>query len=54
MEQARAVIMAVCHGMTTQQIADYQHVPLDSAKERIRTGLLKLGLPRTAPQHHEE
>jgi RNA polymerase sigma-70 factor (ECF subfamily) len=54
MEQARAVIMAVCHGMTAHQIADYEHVPLDSAKDRIRTGLLKLGLPRTAPQHHEE
>jgi RNA polymerase sigma-70 factor (ECF subfamily) len=41
-EQGRAVIMAVGYGMTVAEIADYEAVPLGTAKYRIRAGLLKL------------
>jgi RNA polymerase sigma-70 factor (ECF subfamily) len=40
--QARAVVMAVAHGMTMQEIADTEHIPLGTAKSRIKSGLTKL------------
>jgi RNA polymerase sigma factor (sigma-70 family) len=40
--QARAVAMAGIYGMTAQQIADAEGVPLGTAKTRIRDGLRKL------------
>ena len=40
--QARAVAMAGIYGMTAQQIADSEHVPLGTAKTRIRDGMQKL------------
>jgi RNA polymerase sigma-70 factor (ECF subfamily) len=41
-EQARAVIMASIHAMTAQEIAETEHIPLGTAKYRIRAGLIKL------------
>lgn len=51
--QARAVVMAAAHGMTAQEIADFEHVPLSTAKSRIRGGLTKLhtALPRPGDDH---
>jgi len=40
--QARAVAMAGIYGLTAQQIADAEGVPLGTAKTRIRDGLRKL------------
>jgi RNA polymerase sigma-70 factor (ECF subfamily) len=40
--QARAVAMAGMYGMTAQQIADAERVPVGTAKTRIRTALGKL------------
>jgi len=41
-EQARAVVMAVVHGMTAREIADVEEIPLGTAKSRIRAGMTKL------------
>ncbi|WP_445183445.1 RNA polymerase sigma factor [Pseudonocardia sp. Cha107L01] len=40
--QARAVIMASIHAMTAYEIAQIEHIPLGTAKYRIRAGLIKL------------
>ena len=40
--QARAVAMAGIYGMTAQQVADSEHIPLGTAKTRIRDGMQKL------------
>jgi RNA polymerase sigma factor (sigma-70 family) len=41
-EQARAVIMASIHAMTAREIAEIEHIPLGTAKSRIRAGLISL------------
>jgi RNA polymerase sigma-70 factor (ECF subfamily) len=41
-EQARAVVMASVHGMTAQEIADTEDIPLGTAKYRIRAAMTKL------------
>jgi RNA polymerase sigma-70 factor (ECF subfamily) len=40
--QARALVMAGIYGMTAQQIADVEQVPLDTAKTRIRAVMAKV------------
>lgn len=40
--QARALVMAAVHGLTAAQIADLEHVPLGTAKARIRAAMTKL------------
>ena len=40
--QARAVAMAGIYGMTAQQVADAEGIPLGTAKTRIRDGMQKL------------
>ena len=40
--QARAVAMAGIYGMTAQQVADSEGIPLGTAKTRIRDGMQKL------------
>jgi RNA polymerase sigma-70 factor (ECF subfamily) len=40
--QARAVAMAGIYGMTAQQIAEAEGIPLGTAKTRIRDGMGKL------------
>lgn len=40
--QGRAVAMAGIYGMTAQQIADTEGIPLGTAKTRIRDGMQKL------------
>jgi RNA polymerase sigma-70 factor (ECF subfamily) len=52
--QARAVIMAVGYGMTAQEIADYEHVPLGTTKYRIRSGLIKLHGALSKPGDRDE
>ncbi|WP_345044952.1 RNA polymerase sigma factor [Streptomyces sannanensis] len=49
-EQGRAVVMAGIYGMTAQQIADWEHIPLGTAKTRIRTAMGKLRTALTAPE----
>ncbi|MFF0163878.1 RNA polymerase sigma factor [Streptomyces sp. NPDC005263] len=49
--QARAIVMAGVYGMTAQQVADLEHVPLGTAKSRIRTALGKL---REALTHRQD
>jgi len=41
-EQARAVVMASIHAMTANEIAQIEHIPVGTAKYRIRAGLIKL------------
>jgi RNA polymerase sigma factor (sigma-70 family) len=40
--QARAVAMSGIYGMTAQQVADAEGIPLGTAKTRIRDGMQKL------------
>lgn len=40
--QAQAVVMSVCYGLTAAEIAEREHIPLGTAKTRIRSGLLQL------------
>ena len=40
--QARAVVMAGIYGMTAQQVAEAEQVPLGTAKSRIRAAVQKL------------
>jgi DNA-directed RNA polymerase specialized sigma24 family protein len=41
-EQARAVVMAGVYGMTAQEVADADDIPLGTAKTRIRSAMIKL------------
>ncbi|MGP3979781.1 RNA polymerase sigma factor [Streptomyces sp. KR80] len=41
-DQARALAMAGLYGMTAQQVADAERIPLGTAKTRIRTAMGKL------------
>ncbi|MEV0695879.1 sigma-70 family RNA polymerase sigma factor [Streptomyces sp. NPDC050388] len=41
-EQGRALVMAGVYGMTAQQIADWEKIPLGTAKTRIRTAMGRL------------
>lgn len=41
-EQARALVLAGIHGMTAREIAEWEGVPLGTAKTRIRSGMLKV------------
>ena len=41
-EQARAVALAVICGCTAAEVGRHEHVPLGTAKTRIRTGLRRL------------
>ncbi|KUJ70481.1 RNA polymerase subunit sigma-70 [Streptomyces albus subsp. albus] len=41
-EQARALAMAGIYGMTAQRIADFEGIPLGTAKTRIRAAMGKL------------
>ncbi|MFE2099921.1 MULTISPECIES: RNA polymerase sigma factor [unclassified Streptomyces] len=48
-EQGRALVMAGIYGMTAQQIADWEKIPLGTAKTRIRTAMAKLRSTLTSP-----
>ncbi|MER6305868.1 sigma-70 family RNA polymerase sigma factor [Streptomyces sp. NPDC001657] len=48
-EQARALVMAGVYGMTAQQVADREEIPLGTAKTRIRTAMGKLRTTLTSP-----
>ena len=41
-EQGRALVMAGIYGMTAKQVAEFEKIPLGTAKTRIRTALGKL------------
>lgn len=41
-EQARAVVLAVIGGCTAAEVSEHEHIPLGTAKTRIRTGLRRL------------
>lgn len=41
-EQARALVMAGIYGMTAQQVADFEQIPLGTAKTRIRAAMGKV------------
>jgi RNA polymerase sigma factor (sigma-70 family) len=41
-EQARALVMAGIQGMTAKQIAEFERIPLGTAKTRIRAAMTKL------------
>ncbi|MFF2202709.1 RNA polymerase sigma factor [Streptomyces sp. NPDC058145] len=49
-EQARALVMAGVYGMTAQQIADWEKIPLGTAKTRIRAAMGKLRTTLAAPK----
>ena len=49
-EQGRALVMAGIYGMTAQQIADWEHIPLGTAKTRIRTAMGKLRTTLASPK----
>lgn len=41
-EQRRAVVVTALGGRTAQELADLDHIPLGTAKTRVRTGLRRL------------
>ena len=47
-EQRRAVVLATVLGWTSGEIADWEGVPVPTAKTRLRTGLLRLRARMTA------
>ncbi|MFY4719848.1 RNA polymerase sigma factor [Streptomyces sp. LaBMicrA B280] len=49
-EQARALMMAGIYGMTAQQVADAERIPLGTAKTRIRAAMGKLRTTLSAPE----
>ncbi|MFE4966571.1 RNA polymerase sigma factor [Streptomyces sp. NPDC056660] len=49
-EQARALMMAGIYGMTAQQIADAEQIPLGTAKTRIRAAMAKLRTALASPK----
>lgn len=49
-EQARALVMAGIYGMTAQQIADAEQIPLGTAKTRIRAAMAKLRTALASPK----
>ncbi|MGW7242300.1 RNA polymerase sigma factor [Streptomyces sp. NPDC054804] len=49
-EQARALMMAGIYGMTAQQIADAERIPLGTAKTRIRAAMAKLRTALASPK----
>jgi RNA polymerase sigma factor (sigma-70 family) len=49
-EQARAAVMAAVHGLTAQQIADAENIPVGTAKSRIRAAITKLHTALPAPR----
>ncbi|MFE0514962.1 RNA polymerase sigma factor [Streptomyces sp. NPDC058964] len=49
-EQGRALVMAGIYGMTAQQVADSEKIPLGTAKTRIRTAMGKLRTTLTSPK----
>jgi RNA polymerase sigma-70 factor (ECF subfamily) len=40
--QARALVLAGIHGLTAREIAEFEHIPLGTAKTRIRAAMGKL------------
>lgn len=42
MDQRRALVLAAFYGRTAREISDLEHVPLGTAKTRIRAAMLKL------------
>ncbi|WP_241777974.1 sigma-70 family RNA polymerase sigma factor [Streptomyces sp. CT34] len=48
-EQGRALVMAGIYGMTAQQVADREHIPLGTAKTRIRAAMGKLRTALASP-----
>ncbi|MGW1377442.1 RNA polymerase sigma factor [Streptomyces sp. NPDC002446] len=48
-EQGRAVVMAGIYGMSARQVADWEKIPLGTAKTRIRTAMGKLRTALTSP-----
>ncbi len=49
-EQGRALVMAGIYGMTAQQVADSEKIPLGTAKTRIRTAMGKLRTTLASPK----
>jgi RNA polymerase sigma factor (sigma-70 family) len=41
-EQRRAIVLAGFYGHTAQEVSELEHVPLGTAKTRIRTAMLRL------------
>jgi RNA polymerase sigma factor (sigma-70 family) len=42
LEQSRPIVLSVFYGLTAQEVADLEGIPLGTAKTRIRRGLAKL------------
>lgn len=51
-EQARAVVMAGIYGMTAQEVAEADGIPLGTAKTRIRSAMIKLRTTLMAEEAH--
>ncbi|MFI9252959.1 RNA polymerase sigma factor [Streptomyces sp. NPDC053069] len=49
-EQARALVMAGIYGLTAQQIAEREGIPLGTAKTRVRAAMAKLRTTLASPQ----
>lgn len=49
-EQGRALVMASIYGMTAREVADWENIPLGTAKTRIRTAMAKLRTTLASPK----
>jgi len=41
-EQSRAIVLSVFHALTAKEIAEVEHIPIGTAKTRLRRGLARL------------
>jgi RNA polymerase sigma-70 factor (ECF subfamily) len=53
-EQARALVMAGIYGMTAQQVADLEDVPLGTAKSRMPHGKFRVSLATISRTSRQE
>jgi RNA polymerase sigma factor (sigma-70 family) len=52
-EQSKPIVLSVFYGLTAQEVADREGIPLGTAKTRIRTAMLRLRVALVTEGHTE-